>query len=55
MCSEIDQKTRDDPEGALVHAPAAEEWKWPTSPEGGKPEVDTYDSEAHRAFMRGLG
>lgn len=104
MCSEIDERTRDNPEAAMLHSNAlcqgymqglnqnpsplevaqaydahqhrmAQQfpgaWPWPVSGGGRtwpvvivdqtdervepKPEPQHFDSEAHRAFMRGLG
>jgi hypothetical protein len=91
MCSEIDARTRENPESAMFHhchqnqqamAPFYQQalgdpWPWTAyeirgtelldvqmremhkarapSSEAPKPEAQHFDTEAHRAFMRGLG
>jgi hypothetical protein len=90
MCSEIDARTRDNPESAMVNRPttlelqaqymqnqnASAAWPWPIgvnqcgehnaflkrlqkerekSHEKTEPPLETFDSAAHRAFMRSLG
>jgi hypothetical protein len=83
MCSEIDERTRENPEGAMVHQPGGDYLlytpqfqqqlafaraqqrngdAWPPvsgamepSSKMAKPETQHFDTEAHRAFMRGLG
>jgi hypothetical protein len=67
MCCEIDARTRDNPESAMVHTaapqqPGFESWNWPMS-EDAQRWVDShkpthernFDSEAHRRFIRSLG
>jgi hypothetical protein len=58
MCSEIDARTRENPEAAMVQRPPYE--TYPQQRDGlGTGEVahgiDGFDSAAHRAFMRSLG
>jgi hypothetical protein len=64
---ETDPRTAQDPESAMKHSPTAQQhplnqslgscdWPHEGASEGGqKPGVDGFDTDAHRAFMRGLG
>ncbi|KAE8757328.1 hypothetical protein FSO04_24210 [Paraburkholderia madseniana] len=57
MCSEIDERTRENPEGAMVHTQLlnVQLREAQKAREASKPEPQHFDTEAHRAFMRGLG
>ena len=50
--SEIDARTRDNPEAAMLHQQVSPPVVNPDSKERG---TQGFDSEAHRAFMRSLG
>lgn len=61
MCSEIDERTRNDPQAAMLHQLEADAKPWPMSEEAkqihGQIERkhESFDSDAHRRFMRSLG
>ena len=65
--TEIDQRTSDNPEAAMVHQPDAGQLRYTdellqqlaiakiSRENAAKQEAPHFDSDAHRAFMRGLG
>lgn len=61
MCSEIDPRTRNDPQAAMLHQLEADAKPWPMSDEAKQQHEQierkqgSFDSEAHRRFMRSLG
>jgi len=57
MCSEIDARTRENPEGAMLHSQLEQMWISPSivNPDPTAKGIQGFDSEAHRAFMRSLG
>lgn len=55
MCSEIDERTRENPEAAMRHTELLDMQLREAQKARAASEPQHFDTEAHRVFMRGLG